>query len=95
MLGLIADVGLQSLHRDALPVASKAATTFLGEYGGKLVAIAFVVSAVITPTGDMVTQSVLAVPMIGLYLLGVMVAWLFGKPRRAPERSLTAEAGTR
>jgi sec-independent protein translocase protein TatC len=59
------------------------------------VLIAFVVSAVITPTGDMVTQSVLAVPMVGLYLLGVMVAWLFGKPRRAPERSLTAEAGTR
>jgi APA family basic amino acid/polyamine antiporter len=29
----------------ALPVASKAATTFLGEYGGKLVAVAFVVSA--------------------------------------------------
>jgi basic amino acid/polyamine antiporter, APA family len=29
----------------ALPVASKAASTFLGEYGGKLVAVAFVVSA--------------------------------------------------
>ena len=32
-------------HRAALPVASKAASTFLGEYGGKLVAVAFVVSA--------------------------------------------------
>lgn len=32
-------------YRDALPVASKAASTFLGEYGGKLVAVAFVVSA--------------------------------------------------
>lgn len=32
-------------HRSALPVASKAAATFLGEYGGKLVAVAFVVSA--------------------------------------------------
>jgi basic amino acid/polyamine antiporter, APA family len=32
-------------HRSALPVASKAATTFLGDYGGKLVAVAFVVSA--------------------------------------------------
>jgi sec-independent protein translocase protein TatC len=46
---------------------------------------AFVVSAIITPTPDMVTQSLLAVPMIGLYLLGVGVAWLFGRPRRAPE----------
>jgi basic amino acid/polyamine antiporter, APA family len=32
-------------YRAALPVASKAATTFLGEYGGKLVAVAFVISA--------------------------------------------------
>ena len=32
-------------YRAALPVASKAATTFLGGYGGKLVAVAFVVSA--------------------------------------------------
>lgn len=32
-------------HRAALPVASKAAVTFLGEYGGKLVAVAFVISA--------------------------------------------------
>jgi basic amino acid/polyamine antiporter, APA family len=32
-------------HRAALPVASKAASTFLGAYGGKLVAVAFVVSA--------------------------------------------------
>jgi APA family basic amino acid/polyamine antiporter len=32
-------------YRAALPVASKAASTFLGEYGGKLVAVAFVISA--------------------------------------------------
>lgn len=43
---------------------------------------AFVVSAVITPTPDMVTQTLLALPMIGLYALGIGVAWLFGKPRR-------------
>jgi sec-independent protein translocase protein TatC len=42
----------------------------------------FVVSAVITPTPDMVTQTLLALPMIGLYALGVVVAWAFGKPRR-------------
>jgi sec-independent protein translocase protein TatC len=39
----------------------------------------FIVAAVITPTPDIATQSVFAVPMIGLYLLGVLVAWLFGK----------------
>jgi sec-independent protein translocase protein TatC len=46
------------------------------------VLIAFIVAAVITPTPDAVTQSALAVPMLALYLLGVAVAWLFGKPRR-------------
>ena len=40
-------------------------------------------SAVLTPTGDMLTMSVFAGPMILLYLLGVAVAWVFGKD---PER---------
>jgi len=51
------------------------------------VLIAFVVAAVITPTPDMVTQTLLAVPMLGLYLLGVGVAFLFGKPRRAEKKA--------
>ncbi len=46
--------------------------------------LAFVVSAVITPTTDAVTQALLAGPMVGLYLLGVAVAWLFGKKREVP-----------
>jgi sec-independent protein translocase protein TatC len=43
------------------------------------VVLAFVISAVITPTPDMVTQAALAVPMILLYLLGTGVAFVFGK----------------
>jgi sec-independent protein translocase protein TatC len=39
----------------------------------------FIVAAIITPTPDIPTQSVFALPMIALYLLGVLVAWLFGK----------------
>jgi sec-independent protein translocase protein TatC len=39
----------------------------------------FVVAAIITPTPDVATQTVFAVPMILLYLLGVLVAALFGK----------------
>lgn len=42
----------------------------------------FVVAAVITPTPDVATQTVFAVPMILLYLLGVVVAALFGRPRQ-------------
>jgi sec-independent protein translocase protein TatC len=47
---------------------------------------AFVISAVITPSGDIVNQTFLAVPIVALYLLGVLVAWIFGKPRRAAEK---------
>jgi sec-independent protein translocase protein TatC len=57
---------------------------------------AFIISAVITPTPDVVTQTALAAPMIGLYLLGVLVAWLFGRKRRteAPEETALS-AGAR
>jgi sec-independent protein translocase protein TatC len=46
------------------------------------VLVSFVVSAVVTPTTDVTMQTLLAVPMLGLYLLGVAVAWAFGRPRR-------------
>jgi sec-independent protein translocase protein TatC len=44
------------------------------------VLISFIVSAIVTPTPDVITQSALAVPMIVLYLIGVGVAYLFAKP---------------
>jgi sec-independent protein translocase protein TatC len=40
--------------------------------------IIFVLAAVITPTGDMMTQAIFAAPMVGLYLLSIVVAWLVG-----------------
>ncbi len=43
------------------------------------VLIIFIVAAVITPTPDMMTQTVFAVPMIVLYLLGIAIAWMFKK----------------
>lgn len=43
------------------------------------VVLSFVIAAIVTPTPDMVTQTVLAVPMIALYLLGVLISWMFGK----------------
>jgi sec-independent protein translocase protein TatC len=44
------------------------------------VLIVFVTAAMLTPP-DWVSQVFLAVPMVGLYLLGVGVAWLFGGAR--------------
>jgi sec-independent protein translocase protein TatC len=44
----------------------------------------FVAAAVITPTGDMVTQTIFAAPMVALYLLSIVIAWAFGKARIIP-----------
>src|SRR5437870_333739 len=38
--------------------------------------IIFIVAAVITPTGDMMTQAIFAAPMVGLYLLSIAIAWI-------------------
>jgi sec-independent protein translocase protein TatC len=43
------------------------------------VLLMFVAAAIITPTPDVATQTVFAVPMILLYLLGIVVAAVFGK----------------
>src|SRR5438874_5432895 len=43
------------------------------------IVLAFIIAAVVTPTPDMVTQTFLAVPMIALYALGILIAYLFGK----------------
>jgi sec-independent protein translocase protein TatC len=43
------------------------------------IVLAFIIAAIVTPTPDMITQTALALPMIGLYLLGVGIAYVFGK----------------
>jgi sec-independent protein translocase protein TatC len=43
--------------------------------------IIFVVAAVITPTGDMMTQVIFASPMVALYVLSILIAWLVGPKR--------------
>jgi sec-independent protein translocase protein TatC len=48
----------------------------------------FVAAAIITPTGDMVTQTIFAAPMIALYLLSVGIAWLVGRSRVTSEDEL-------
>ena len=44
----------------------------------------FIAAAVITPTGDMMTQAIFAAPMVGLYLLSIAIAWIVG-PKRIGE----------
>jgi sec-independent protein translocase protein TatC len=44
--------------------------------------LSFVIAAIITPSGDIPNLMIMAVPMVGLYMLGVVVAFIFGKKRR-------------
>jgi sec-independent protein translocase protein TatC len=53
----------------------------------------FIIAAVITPTPDMVTQSILAVPMLALYGLGILIAFFFGKESRTRKEKRAAESG--
>jgi sec-independent protein translocase protein TatC len=48
------------------------------------VVVIVAVSAILTPTGDVVTLGVFAVPMVLLYLLGVLVSWV-SQRRRSEE----------
>jgi len=47
------------------------------------VLLIFIVAAVITPTGDPMTQTMFAAPMLGLYVVSIAIAWIFGKKRKA------------
>jgi sec-independent protein translocase protein TatC len=44
---------------------------------------AVVVAAVITPTGDPANMLVIAAPMVALYVVGIAIAWLFGRRRHS------------
>lgn len=49
------------------------------------VIIIFVIAAIITPTPDVVNLCVFALPTLGLYLLGVLAAWIAQRARRRRE----------
>jgi len=54
-------------------------TSFLLRQYKWAILIAFIVAAVITPSGDPVTQSIVAVPIVVLYGIGIAVSWAFRK----------------
>ena len=59
---------------------------FLVRHFKYAVLIIFIAAAVITPSGDMMTQTIFAAPMLGLYLLSIVIAWIVGPKRlRAAE----------
>jgi sec-independent protein translocase protein TatC len=48
------------------------------------IVVALFVAAILTPSPDAITQLLVAVPMVGLYELGILLARLRAKPRRIP-----------
>ena len=53
--------------------------------------VIFIVAAVITPSPDAATQTLFAMPMIGLYLLSILIAWMVGPIARPADASLDEE----
>ena len=49
------------------------------------VLVIFIVAAIITPGPDVVSQTLVAGPMILLYGISIAIAWMFGKKKQAAE----------
>ena len=46
------------------------------------VLLIFIAAAVLTPGGDVTTQTLFALPMVGLYLISILIAWIVGPVAR-------------
>jgi sec-independent protein translocase protein TatC len=55
---------------------------FLWNHGKYAFLIAYIIAAVITPTGDPVNQTIFAAPMIILYFLSIIIAWVVNPKSR-------------
>jgi sec-independent protein translocase protein TatC len=55
------------------------------------VLVVFIIAAIITPTPDMVTQSIIAVPMLGLYGLSILIALAVGKGKERKRKKFEDE----
>ena len=55
------------------------------------VLVVFIVAAIITPTPDPVTQSIVAVPMLALYGLSILIAFLSEKKRKEKAKESDSE----
>ncbi len=52
---------------------------FLARHTKYAVLIIFIIAAVISPGTDVVSQALMAGPMLGLYGLSILIAWIFAK----------------
>ena len=47
--------------------------------------LVFILAAIVTPSPDLLTQVLTAIPLIGLYELSILLSRIFGKKKEAPE----------
>jgi len=57
---------------------------FLWRHLGYAILVIFIVAALLTSSGDAWNQTAFAMPMIGLYLISIVIAWIVG-PKREKE----------
>lgn len=65
---------------------------FLLRHSGVAVFLIFVVSAVLTPTPDIFTMTLFALPLLVLYFVGIGIAWIFQR-RDGSRRGAAAPPG--
>lgn len=58
---------------------------FLVRHLKYVILIVFTIAAILTPTPDMVTQSLLALPMLGLYVFSIVLCWIMQRGRSGAE----------
>ena len=56
---------------------------FLVRYFKYAFLIIFIIAAVLSPGTDMMSQVIMAVPMLGLYIISIAIAYIFGKKQPA------------
>jgi sec-independent protein translocase protein TatC len=61
---------------------------FLWKNGRYAILAAFVIAAVVTPTGDPMNQTIFAAPMIALYLLSIVIAWIVNPRSKVPKNEI-------
>ena len=75
-MGLVFETPILILFLTRLGIVS---TGFLVRKFKWAILIAFIIAAIITPSGDPVNQTIVAVPIIALYAIGVAISWIFRK----------------
>ena len=78
-MGLAFETPLVMFLLASLGIASASS---LGRFRRYWVVVAFILAAMITPTVDPVNQALVAGPLLVLYELGILLAWLAGRSRR-------------